>query len=116
MPLKAGSSKATISKNIGEMVASGHPQKQAVAAALHKHSGGVMGSDTHNRQHLAEGGFASDNEAAGLDTDEKDANTLLEGCAGEAIAAMHNNDPTAFHTAIGAIVAHYTRGLGPKLK
>lgn len=34
MPLKTGSDKATISHNIREMVASGHPQKQAVAAAL----------------------------------------------------------------------------------
>ena len=35
MPLKAGSSRATISSNISEMGTAGHPQRQAVAAALH---------------------------------------------------------------------------------
>lgn len=34
MPLKPGSSKTVVSGNIREMVKSGHPQKQAVAAAL----------------------------------------------------------------------------------
>lgn len=34
MPLHKGSGKSVISENIREMMKSGHPQKQAVAAAL----------------------------------------------------------------------------------
>jgi hypothetical protein len=36
MPLKSGSSKSVISKNISEMVKAGFPQAQAVAASLRK--------------------------------------------------------------------------------
>lgn len=34
LPLKKGKSKKTISENIREMMHSGHPKKQAIAAAL----------------------------------------------------------------------------------
>lgn len=34
MPLKPGTSDTVVSMNIAEMMKSGHPQKQAVAAAL----------------------------------------------------------------------------------
>jgi hypothetical protein len=36
VPLKKGKSRSVISHNISEMVHSGHPRKQAVAAALKK--------------------------------------------------------------------------------
>lgn len=36
MPLKKGKSKETVSKNVKEMVNSGYPQKQAVAASLNQ--------------------------------------------------------------------------------
>lgn len=36
MPLKKGKSKKTVSSNIKEMMDSGYPQKQAVAASLNQ--------------------------------------------------------------------------------
>jgi hypothetical protein len=36
MPLHKGKSKKVISENISEMIKSGHPKKQAIAAALNE--------------------------------------------------------------------------------
>jgi hypothetical protein len=36
MPLKKGKSAATITHNIREMTAAGHPRRQAIAAALNQ--------------------------------------------------------------------------------
>ncbi len=45
MPLKKGSSRETISHNIREMMEHGHPQDQAVAAALHSAKPRASGGD-----------------------------------------------------------------------
>ncbi len=36
MPLKSGKSKKIVSENISEMIKSGHPKKQAIAASLNE--------------------------------------------------------------------------------
>jgi len=53
MPLKKGSNKETISSNIREMQASGHPHDQAVAAALHN-------AHPNGGKNMAEGGKVQD--------------------------------------------------------
>lgn len=50
MPLKSGSSRETISQNIREMVEAGHPQKQAVAAALRKSREDETKSDAEEKE------------------------------------------------------------------
>jgi hypothetical protein len=43
VPLKSGSSSATVSSNIREMIKAGHPKNQAVAAAMSKKRKGKKG-------------------------------------------------------------------------
>lgn len=51
MPLSKGHSKKTISHNIGEMIAAGHPKDQAIAAALNtaRHSNSFGGTSTFTK-------------------------------------------------------------------
>ena len=48
MPLQKGSSKATVSKNISELVKSGRPQRQAIAIAMRQ--AGNKGRRTQRRK------------------------------------------------------------------
>ena len=55
MPLKHGKSQNTISSNISEMIRAGHPQKQAIAAALNtarqvRATGGGLYANIHAKQ------------------------------------------------------------------
>ena len=58
MPLKSGSSKATIAQNIRAERAAGKPQKQAVAIALNKarESGGSIPAPKRHGQTMRTGG------------------------------------------------------------
>jgi hypothetical protein len=86
MPLSPGKSKSVISHNIHEMVASGHPQRQAVAAAL------------HNADKYAEGGEVDESEG----TEEQ----LLNGVAQELLNGIEKKDKGMVCDAISALLSH----------
>ena len=54
MPLEQGNNKATISKNISEMVANGHPQNQAVAKKDKYEEAGGKSVEEFSKTHSAE--------------------------------------------------------------
>jgi len=49
MPLKAGKSQKVVSENISEMIKSGHPRKQAIAASLAKQKESVKSWKTKRK-------------------------------------------------------------------
>lgn len=79
MPLHPGKSRKIISENIHEMIASGHPQKQAVAAALHN----------------------ADKYAKGGEVDE-----LLDSVGQELMDAVHSRDHKKLLEALRALISH----------
>lgn len=88
MPLKSGHSTKTISHNIREMEAAGHPHDQAVAASL------------HNADDYADGG-----EVDG----ERDA--MLDELAGECMDAIDKDDNERFLDCLHVIICDIVSGL-----
>jgi hypothetical protein len=89
MPLLPGKSTHTVSKNIKEMVASGHPQAQAVAASL------------HNADKYADGGEADQTDDQPSDQDE-----LMDSVAGELLEGLEKKDKQMVMDALTALVLH----------
>src|SRR5271170_3732870 len=88
MPLKPGSGKQTVSHNIKEMVASGHPQAQAVAASL------------HNADKYADGGETDETP------DQDDDGGLMDSVAGELLEGLEKKDKQMVLDALTALVLH----------
>lgn len=99
MPLAKGHSRATISKNIHEMVQAGHSPKQAVAASL------------HNADKYSEGGDVGYADGGEIEMDDDKA--LLEHCALECMHAIEMKDKSMFLEAFQVLVAHICQGMEP---
>lgn len=89
MPLHPGKSKKTISHNIHEMVASGHPQAQAVAASL------------HNADKYADGGETEEDAPEQGEDDQ-----LMDSVAGELMEGLEKKDRQMVLDALTALVLH----------
>jgi hypothetical protein len=119
MPLHRGKSEKTVGRNIAEMRAAGHPEKQAVAAAEHeadmartKQYGdmpiGKMGAKDRKAPALAMvlGDMGHDEpDGDEGDADDKvadDKDQALQAAGDAAIEALHANDGLSFAKALVA--------------
>jgi hypothetical protein len=92
VPLHSGKSKKTISNNISEMMSSGHPQAQAVAASL------------HNADKYADGGDAEPDPSA--DDGASDKDMMLDSVAEELLHGLETKDKQMVLDALTALVLH----------
>jgi len=103
MPLQSGSSRGIISSNIREMMASGHPQRQAVAAALENarrhpraNGGGIA---------ARQDGGTTDGSIGGIQPSTYSANPLVQG-----MIQRYSSYPTEKLTELAALMGGTSQG------
>jgi hypothetical protein len=120
MPLKRGRSRAVVSENIREMVAAGHPQNQAVAAAMRERDGskGKMARRKHGEEHGGgEGGYGGEH---GMSPRKAMASRALHGAGNFGVESYeeanghtgHHPDHAA-HTGMAPELEDHERGAPP---